>query len=104
MAVTVNVAAPDVPPPGGGKKTVTCDVPAVATSAAVIEARSCVALTNVVARSVPFHRTTAADVNPVPFTVNVNAALPATVDAGDSDVTVGTPGTTLTVGLVTECT
>ena len=36
----VNVSDPDVPPPGGGVKTVTWGVPATATSVAAIEARS----------------------------------------------------------------
>ena len=41
----VKVSAPEVPPPGVGLKTVTGTLPAVAISAAVIEAVSCVALT-----------------------------------------------------------
>ena len=40
----------DAPPPGAGFNTVICAVPALAMSAAVICAVSCVALTNVVAR------------------------------------------------------
>src|SRR5260221_12086776 len=46
----VNGSAADVPPPGAGVKTVTCAVAGAATSAAPIDARSCVLLTNVVAR------------------------------------------------------
>src|SRR4030095_7511332 len=55
---TVNVNGADVPPPGAGVKTVTATLPAVATSAPAIDARSCVALRNVVARSAPFQRMT----------------------------------------------
>jgi hypothetical protein len=40
-----NVSAFDVPPPGDGEKTVTCALPAAATSLAGIEAISCVGLT-----------------------------------------------------------
>ena len=41
----VKLAAVEVPPPGAGLTTVTAAVPAVVTSAAVIAALSCVALT-----------------------------------------------------------
>src|SRR2546427_109468 len=49
-AVIVNVCGLDVPPPGAAVNTVTEAVPAVAMSAAVICAVSCVLLPNVVAR------------------------------------------------------
>ena len=81
-------------------KTVTCAVPETATSAVAIDARSCVLLTNVVPRSVPFHRTTEDDVNPLPFTVRLNGGAPAGDAEGASDVTTGAPGVTVTVGLV----
>lgn len=55
---TVNGEFPDVPPPGAGFATVTLKVPAVAISAAVMEAVSCVALTNVVVAAVPLKFTT----------------------------------------------
>ena len=45
----------ELPPPGAGFAVVTFAVPAVATSAAVIDAVSCVELTYVVAALVPFH-------------------------------------------------
>src|SRR5436189_228988 len=54
---TVNVCAAEVPPPGAGVTTVTCGVPAAATSAAAMAAVSWVALTNVVVRVAPFHLT-----------------------------------------------
>src|SRR5688572_5092019 len=53
----VNVCAVDVPPPGVGVKTVTDAVPAVAMSAAEIDASTCVLLTKVVERALPFQCT-----------------------------------------------
>src|SRR5258708_461022 len=54
----VNGEFPDGPPPGAGLVTVTLNVPAVAMSAAVIDAVSCVALTGVVTRALPLKFTT----------------------------------------------
>src|SRR5207302_1826184 len=68
----------------------TCAVPAVPISAAVMAACSCVVLTYVVARTLPFQFTTEPPLtNPVPFTVRVKAAPPAVTLVGASDVTVG---------------
>ena len=53
----VNVTDDDVPPPGAGLTTVTCAVPALATSAAWIAAVSREPLTKVVARAAPFQLT-----------------------------------------------
>ncbi len=86
----VNVELPDVPPPGAGLVTVTCPVPAVVRSAAVIAAVTCVALMYVVVRLDPFQFTTEPLMNPVPVTVKVNAAVPAVALAGDSVLIVGT--------------
>ena len=86
----VNVSALEVPPPGLGEKTRTAAVPAIARSAAVIAARRRVALTNVVARALPFHCTTELATKLVPFTTRVKAAPPAFALVGDSEVTVGT--------------
>src|SRR5882762_1402711 len=86
----VKAELPDVPPPGAGLNTVTCVVPAMAMSAAVMPACNCVALTNVVVRFVPFQLTTEPLRNPVPFTVSVNAAVPAVAFAGDSELIAGT--------------
>jgi hypothetical protein len=58
VAVIVNVTEAEVPPPGVALKTVTAAVPVAAMSVAGIAARSCVVLTNVVVRVLPFHRTT----------------------------------------------
>jgi hypothetical protein len=93
--VTVKIAAVDVPPPGVGLVTVTLSVPAVAICGAAIAAVIWVALTNVVVAAVPLKLTVAPFTNPVPFTVNVNAAPPSTVLDGDSVVIVGS-------GFVTE--
>src|SRR5579872_3411824 len=89
-ALMVKLALPDVPPPGDGLNTVTRPVPAEAMSAAVMAACTCVALRNVVVRLEPFHLTTEPFINPLPFTVRVNAAPPAVPLAGNSEVTEGT--------------
>src|SRR2546426_245011 len=86
----VNDKALDVPPPGAGVCTITCAVPLAARSLAVIDARTCVALANVVDRGAPFHWTTDAAMNPLPLTASVNAALPADARFGNSDDAVGT--------------
>lgn len=89
-SVMVNVSAFDVPPPGVGFTTVTAAVPAAATSAAVMDAVNCVALTNVVVRALPFHCTADVLMKLVPFTVSVNAAPPTGPVAGTSEASVGT--------------
>jgi hypothetical protein len=88
-AFTVNPDGEESPPPGAGENTVTCAVPAAAKSLPGIEARSCVLLTKVVARSAPFHRTMDAAVNPVPLTVSVSAPLPVKALDGESPLIVG---------------
>ena len=85
----VNDRVPDVPPPGAGLVTVTVAVPAVAISAAVMAAVSCVALTNVVVLAAPLNFTTDVDTKPVPLTVSVKAAPPAVALVGESEVSVG---------------
>src|SRR5690606_19914218 len=84
-----NGCAFDVPPPGAGLNTVTWAVPGSARSAAVISARSSVALTYVVCRSNPFHRTTELCTKFVPVTFSVSASLPANALDGSSAVMVG---------------
>ena len=88
-ALIVNDRVPDVPPPGAGLVTVTVAVPAVAISAAVIAAVSCVALTNVVVLVAPLNFTTDVETNAVPFTVRVKAAPPAVALVGEREVAVG---------------
>jgi hypothetical protein len=87
--LTVKFAGADVPPPGVGFVTVTGNVPAVAISAAVMAAVTCVELTNVVVAAVPLNFTAEVETKPVPFTVSVNAAPPAVAPEGESDVIVG---------------
>lgn len=79
----------DVPPPGAGFTTVTLAVPADATSAAPIDPANWVELTKVVARGLPFQSIIELAINPVPFTVRVNAAEPAVAFDGDKDVMAG---------------
>jgi hypothetical protein len=62
----VKVVALETPPPGGGLKIVRLAVPGLFRSLAGMVAVSCVALTNVVGRALPFHRTTAPLTNPLP--------------------------------------
>src|SRR5947207_2348522 len=88
--LTVNVSAPEVPPPGVGEKTVRDAVPAVAMSPAVIAACNWVLLTNVVVRAAPFQRTTDPLTKFVPFTVSVKGAAPEVAVLGESDPSVGT--------------
>ena len=83
----VNDNAFDVPL-GAGFVTVTPAIPAVAISAAVIAAVSCVAFTSVVVLATPLNFTTDVDTKPVPFTVRVKAAPPAVVLIGEREVTV----------------
>lgn len=89
-AVTVNVAAADVPPPGARFVTVTAGVPAVATSTGKIVAVNCVEFTNVVALAAPPKFTTAPVAKPVPFTASVNPPEPTKAELGTSEVIVGT--------------
>ena len=96
--VIVNVCAFDVPPPGAGVKTVTVALPCAAISAAVMFARNSVADMSEVVRFAPFQRTVEPLTKFVPFTVNVNAALPAAVEVGESPVVTGT-GAGVVVGL-----
>ena len=70
--------------------TVTLAVPAVAMSAARIDAVTWVEETYVVVRFEPFHLTTELEMKLVPFTVRVKAAPPAVADEGLRLVVVGT--------------
>lgn len=58
-------------------------------SVAGISARSSVALTKLVMRLLPFHRTADAAMKFVPLTVSVNGVPPGATIAGDTDVIVG---------------
>jgi len=85
----VKVSPPDVPPPGDGFTTVTEAVPAVVMSLAKMAAVTCVALTKVVARALPFHCTAELETKLVPVTVSVNAAPLAVALEGESELAVG---------------
>ena len=85
----VKVCGLEIPPPGAGVTTVTPAVPAVAMSAAVMAAVSCVALTNVVVRALPFQFTVEFAVKLVPLTVKVNAPPPAAAMFGLMEIVVG---------------
>ena len=85
----VKVRALEGPTVGTGFNTVTCAVPAVATSVAGIEAVNCVLLTKVVVRSLPSQRTTALEMKFEPFTVRVKAAAPANTPDGEREVSAG---------------
>jgi len=86
----LNVSALEVPPPGAGLTTVTWAVAAVPMSLAGIAAVSCVLLTKVVVRSLPFHRTTELDRKFVPLTVRVKPELPAVALEGEMELIAGT--------------
>jgi hypothetical protein len=86
----VNVCAFEIPPPGAGFTTVTEAVPAAATFAAGTIAVSLIEETNVVTSAEPFQLTVEVETKLVPFTVRVNWADPAVVEAGLIEVVVGT--------------
>jgi hypothetical protein len=79
-----------VPPPGGAFTTVTEAVPAVAMSAAEMEAVSLVRLANVVVRGDPFQSTTEPKTKFEPFTVSVKAGPPAVALLGEIELIAGT--------------
>jgi hypothetical protein len=88
--MTLKVTEFEGPPPGVGFVTITAGVPPAAISVAKIAAVICVTETNVVVFAVPPKLTTEVGVNPVPFTVNVNAGFPALVLVGEIEVITGT--------------
>jgi hypothetical protein len=88
-AVTVTVAAVDVPPPGAGFTAVNERLPAAATSAAVNDTLTCVSLEYVVVRALPFTLIIVVGTNPVPVTVIVGVLAPVISLVCDSDVRVG---------------
>ena len=103
LVTIVNGSAADVPPPGGGVKTVTCALPTAATSLAGIVACSSVEFVNVVGRSAPFNRTTDDEMKLLPLTISVNDETPAATLAGLSEMIAGRRlyvGSTVTAALV----
>ena len=89
-ATTANASEPEVPPPAeAGVATLTWAVVGLARSEAAMVAWSWVALTNVVERGTPFHRTTEDEAKFAPVTVRVEPGLPAMALLGKSDVKTG---------------
>lgn len=86
--VTYKDAIFELPPFGAGLITITCTVPAVATSAGLIVVLSEVGVP-LAARIVPFTDTSDCETKFVPLIVSVNALLPAVTPEGDSDVIFG---------------
>lgn len=86
----------DVPPPGSGFTTCTGNVPAVATSWLANWDVTCVGLTGFVGRALPLTNTWLAVSIPVPDTLSVVLAAPATTVLGLRERTVGLGFTTFT--------
>ena len=97
-AMEVAAVVPPLPygppvPATAGFVTVTGTVPEVAMAEAGMSAVSCLAVTNVVVKFVPFHFTIEPDAKLVPLTVIMNAGPPAFVLSGDNSAITGTtPG------------
>ncbi len=85
-----NASAFETPPPGAGLDTVTRIVPALAMSAARIDALNCVELTKIVLRGLPFQFTIDPDTKLAPLTVRTKFAAPAEALDGASEVSPGT--------------
>src|SRR4029077_14774181 len=81
----VNVAAPEVPPPGPEFAMVICAKLPTAKSAAVNVMCNSVELTNVVGRLLWFHWAVEAATNPFPIIVSVVLAAPARVLVGERE-------------------
>src|SRR5574341_1299053 len=98
VSTTLNDAALDVPPPGGGVKTVIVAVVTAAMSVAGMAAVSCVGLTKVVVRLPPFHCTTDPGEKFEPLTVRLNPEPPACAVLGLRPLMPGMPGVGVKVG------
>ncbi len=94
-----NCRAFEVPPPGAGFCTVKAIVPTLAMAEAGTCAVNWVPLANCVARAVEPSANTDAEVNPEPFTVRVEDAPPALVNAGAKLPRTGAGWTTISVTL-----
>jgi len=97
--VMVKFIALEMPPPCAALVTVTVSVPVEAMAAAGMAAVNCVALTNVVLRTVPPKLTIEAATKFVPLIVSVKPAPPAMALLGEIVVIVGV-GLVLTVEVV----
>ena len=98
MGADVAAVVPPLPygppvPAIAGLVTVTGTVAEVEMAVAGTSAVSCLAVTNVVVRFVPFHFTIESDAKLEPLTVKMNAGPPAFVLSGDNSAITGTtPG------------
>ena len=86
---TKKVEPAELPPFAGPLSTVIIDVPALAMSAALIVATSCVGEMNVVVRAEPLSFTVDVAMNLFPFTVMLNAGPPALAEPGFKDAIAG---------------
>ena len=86
---------PDVPPPGVGFVTDTNELPAVTMRVDDTVAVNVLLSTYEVINATPPHFTTDVGINREPVTVNVNVSDPVAIDAGSSDVAIGTGFVTL---------
>ena len=87
---TVKFAEFDVPPPGGGLKTVIGTVPTTEVSSTGINTKSLVVLSKVVGRLLPFHCTTELGTKFEPSTVRVTFAVPTPTNVGEIELNCGT--------------
>src|ERR1043166_8171624 len=95
--VTVRVSAFEVPPPGAGVKAVMLSAPPAAMSPARMVAESWVGPTKVVARGLPFARTTEFPAKLEPETVRVKSVPPPATVLGDRLDSVGAGGGAVTL-------
>ncbi|HEV2488733.1 MAG TPA: hypothetical protein VGT03_02910 [Candidatus Acidoferrales bacterium] len=93
---TEKSSVPETPPPGAGFTACTGNVPAVATSWFASCAETCVEPDAVVGRALPSINTWLAESIPVPVTIRLALAVPATMLLGLTEVTVGLGFTTFT--------
>jgi hypothetical protein len=87
---TAIVEAAEVPPPGAAFTAVNDRLPALATSVAVRVTFTCVALTKVVVRALPFTLITVVGTKPVPATAREGDVAPVVSAAGEKVEIVGT--------------
>jgi hypothetical protein len=86
----VKVKAPELPPPGCGLNTVTALLLAEESEFAGMTAVTRVSLTNVVAKSVPFHSTVEPSIKLEPTTLTVMSEAPSALLFGEMAAMVGT--------------
>jgi hypothetical protein len=86
----VNADGKEVPPPGGGVRTLKCTVPAVAISAGTNETNRLALLTYVVGRALALYWTTEDGTKLLPFTVTTTGLeVPTVAVGGTKELTAG---------------